>query len=347
MAEPVNGATYLYAGRVRGRRGHDRGVLERAGVLQRLADLGNGRALLPDGDVDALDLPLRVAGVPVALLVDDRVDGDRRLAGLPVTDDQLALAAPDGGDRVDRLDPALQRGVHLLALHHRRRLQLQRAQLGVLDRSLAVQRGAERVHHPAQEAVADRDRQDLAGPPDLLALVDLAVVAEDDHADLAHVEVQREAAGAVLELKQLVGHGRGQALDPGDAVAALGDGADLVRGHSPRLIRLDEMRQRIPDLIGPDCQLRHLPAVSLVLIWYLMVWVWLLVLRPTAGRSGSGGQPAPELGEPARQAAVDELVAGLDGHAADDLRVEHYVQVHVMAVGGRQRRPQPGGAARP
>ena len=31
----------------------------------------------------------------LALLVDDRVDGDRGLAGLPVADDQLALAAAD------------------------------------------------------------------------------------------------------------------------------------------------------------------------------------------------------------------------------------------------------------
>ena len=37
------------------------------------------------------------------------------------------------------------------------------AQLGVLDRALAVQRLAERVHHPAEEAVADRHGQDLAG----------------------------------------------------------------------------------------------------------------------------------------------------------------------------------------
>ena len=76
---------------------------------------------------------------------------------------------------------------------------------------------------------------------DPLALVDLAEVAEDHDADLAHVEVEREAAGAVLELQQLVGHGRGQARDPRDAVAALGDGADLLGGGRVRLVRLDKL----------------------------------------------------------------------------------------------------------
>ena len=79
----------------------------------------------------------------------------------------------------------------------------------------------------AQEAVADGDREDLAGTADRLALLDLVEVTEDDDADLAGVEVQGDAERAVLELEQLVGHRRGQALDAGDAVAGLGDGADL------------------------------------------------------------------------------------------------------------------------
>ena len=73
------------------------------------ADGGDGRALLADRDVDAAHLLLRVAGVPGALLVHDRVDGDGGLAGLAVADDQLALAAADRDHRVDGLDPGLQR----------------------------------------------------------------------------------------------------------------------------------------------------------------------------------------------------------------------------------------------
>ena len=157
------GREVLEAGRVgRGRR-DDRRVLQRAVLLERLADRRDGRALLADGDVDALDLALGVAGLPVGLLVDDRVEADRGLAGLPVADDQLALAAADGGHGVDRLDAGLQRLLDRLALDDRGRLQLEGAALGRLDRALAVERVAQRVDDPAEEAVADRHREDLAG----------------------------------------------------------------------------------------------------------------------------------------------------------------------------------------
>src|SRR5690606_23210229 len=95
----------------------DRRVLQRAGVLEGAADRRDRRALLTDGDVDAADLLRRVARLPVRLLVDDRVDRDRRLAGLAVADDQLTLAAADRDHRVDRLDAGLQRLVDRLAGH--------------------------------------------------------------------------------------------------------------------------------------------------------------------------------------------------------------------------------------
>src|SRR5664280_1974239 len=95
-----------------------------AGIHPVLAD---GRALLADADIDAADLLRRIAGLPVGLLVDDRVDRNRGLPGLPVTDDELTLATADGDHRVDCLDAGLQRLVHRLAVHHAGRLQLKSA----------------------------------------------------------------------------------------------------------------------------------------------------------------------------------------------------------------------------
>ena len=69
------GGEVLEAGRVRRRSGDDRRVLQRAGLLERVAGRGDRRALLADGDVDAADLLLRVAALPVVALVDDRVEG--------------------------------------------------------------------------------------------------------------------------------------------------------------------------------------------------------------------------------------------------------------------------------
>src|SRR6266540_3479711 len=72
-----------------GGRGEDHGgVGHGAGVLEHLYHLRHGGPLLTDGDIEAVhSLPL---------LIDDRVHADGGLAGAAVSDDELALAAPDG-----------------------------------------------------------------------------------------------------------------------------------------------------------------------------------------------------------------------------------------------------------
>src|SRR5574337_602523 len=71
------------------------GVVHRPVLLERAHHVLDRARLLADRDVDA--------GHVLALLVDDRVDRDRGLAGLAVADDQLALAAPDRHHRVKAL----------------------------------------------------------------------------------------------------------------------------------------------------------------------------------------------------------------------------------------------------
>ena len=114
------------------------------------------------------------------------------------------------------------------------RLQLQGAALVGLDVAEAVDRVAERVDDAAEEGVADRDREDLAGAADLLALLDAAELAEDDDADLADVEVQRQARACRPRsaAARWPSHA-GQALDAGDAVAGLADAPDLLAGGRP------------------------------------------------------------------------------------------------------------------
>ena len=208
-----------------GRGGDDRRVGHRAGLAQALVHLRDGRGLLADGDVDALHV--------LVVLVQDRVDRDRGLAGRAVADDQLALAAADVRHRVDRLDPGLERLLHRLALDHARRLPLERARLGRLDRPLAVERVPERVDDAAEQALADRDRRDLAGAANRVALLDLVPLAEQRHADVVLLEVEREPDDAVVELEHLERHAVLEPVHAGDAVAERKDGADL------REIRVD------------------------------------------------------------------------------------------------------------
>src|SRR5262249_48066155 len=110
------------------------------------------RPLLTDGDVNADHV--------AALLVDDGVERQRRLAGLPVADDQLALAAADGDHRVDGLNARLQGLFYRLPIDHAGREAFHGIELGGLNRTFTVDRFADRVDHAADHGFADRDRHD-------------------------------------------------------------------------------------------------------------------------------------------------------------------------------------------
>src|SRR6185436_9670042 len=198
---------------------HD-GVVHRPVLLERLHDLRDGRLLLADRDVDADDV--------LALLVDDRVDGHRGLAGLAVADDQLALSAADRDHGVDGLESGLQRLLDGLAVDDAGREALDRVELGGVDRPLAVDRNTEGVDDAADHRRADRHRHDAAGALALIAFLQLVVVAEEHAADAVFLEVEGEAGDVVRELDQLAGHDALEPVDAGDAVADRGDGADLA-----------------------------------------------------------------------------------------------------------------------
>jgi hypothetical protein len=106
-------------------------------------------AFWPASNIDAIN---RFAAVVKFFLVDDGVNGDSRLAGLAVADDQLALTAADGNHRVDSFDTGLQRFVYRLAVDNPGRFALQRHFVfHAGDRAFAVDRLPKRVHHAAHE----------------------------------------------------------------------------------------------------------------------------------------------------------------------------------------------------
>ena len=188
----------------------------------------------------------------------------------------------------------------------------------------------ERVDHPAEEAVADRDREHVAGPADLLALLDALRVAEDDAADLADVEVQRDAEQAAFELQQLVGHRGVQPLDPGDAVAGLDDDADLV-ALGLRVVGGDDALEGVADLLRADAQLGHSVLLNCDLC-HGPVRAW---ARPA-------GQSAARLVELTGNAGVDQLVADPYGEPADQRRVDDDLQADVVGEGAAERRGEVG-----
>ena len=225
--QPAKRRQELHRRRIRGGRRDDDRIVERALLLQHLDELRDGRALLPDRDIDAVELDLLVRLRVERLLVEDGVERDGGLAGLPVADDQLALAAADRDQRVDGLQAGRHRLVHRLARNDAGRLDIDAHALVGLDRAFAVDRVTERIDDAAEQTLADRHVDDRAGALDGLSFLDLAVVAEDDDADIVGFEIERHAAHAVLELDHLAGLHVVEAVDAGDAVADREHLADL------------------------------------------------------------------------------------------------------------------------
>jgi hypothetical protein len=230
-----------------GGRGDDDRVLERTGVLELLPDLDHRRHALADRHVDADEVRV--------LVVDDRVDADRRLAGLAVADDQLALAAADVRHRVDRLDARQHRLLHGLARHHAGCLELGRALLAGVDVALAVERVAERVDHTAEQLVADGDVEQLARALDLVALLDPVPLAEQHGADVVRLEVEREPGHVVRQREQLQRHAVVEAVHATDAVGHGQHRPDLREVCATILEPLDALLEDARDLVWLDLHL--------------------------------------------------------------------------------------------
>ena len=118
--------------RVRGRRRHYGGIFHRPVFPEDIHHARYGRPFLPDGDIEAID-----SG---ALLVDDRIDGNGRLAGPAVADDQLALSPADGDHGVDGLQAGLQGLFHRHAGDDSRGLLFDVAEILGLDGGAFIER---------------------------------------------------------------------------------------------------------------------------------------------------------------------------------------------------------------
>jgi hypothetical protein len=110
--------------------------------------------------------------------------GNGGFARLTVADDQFALAAADGNERVDGLEARLHRFMNGFTRDNAGSLQLDAARLFGLQWAFAIDRVAQTVNNAAQQFLTDRNLHDLAGTLDDVAFFDVAVVAENNDTDI-------------------------------------------------------------------------------------------------------------------------------------------------------------------
>jgi len=134
-------------------------------------------------------------------LVDDGVDGDGRLTGLAVANDQLALAAADRDHAVNRLDAGLHGLLDGLPFDDAGSDAFHGKALFGFDRALAVNGASEGVDSTPDERLAHGHRDDAAGAADFVAFLQVGVFAEQHSADLILFEVHGDAGDVVGKLK--------------------------------------------------------------------------------------------------------------------------------------------------
>ena len=200
---------------------NDDALVHHATLADRTDHLGHRVAALTDGAVDADH-----AG---CLLVQDGIHGQRRLAGLPVADDQFTLAQTHRHGSVDGLDSRRQRPFDRQTVEDLGRFGLHRAQGFGLDRALAVQRVSQRIHNPPQKRRTHLCADDSVGPCDAFAHGHPVAWPQQDNPQTPRFEVEDDASHAAGKLQQLVRQGAFQPGDDGNPVRHLGHLPDLAQ----------------------------------------------------------------------------------------------------------------------
>ncbi len=202
-------------------RDDDNAALRSTFAVDRVNRAAHTGCFLPHRDVNA-------DHVAVAL-VDNGVDGDGGFADGAVADNQLPLPAPQRKQSVHHHQPGLHRLRHQLAVDNRRCRALDRCQCFARNRSLAIERAAQRVDDPAQQLRPHRHAHHIAGAANALPGLDRIGIVEQHTADPFTVQHLGKAELPASELQQLVEAHTRQAGNQRDPIPHLLNPADLIR----------------------------------------------------------------------------------------------------------------------
>mmetsp|Transcript_41067 Transcript_41067/g.105978 ORF Transcript_41067/g.105978 Transcript_41067/m.105978 type:complete len:305 (-) Transcript_41067:70-984(-) len=235
----------LQRGSIRGRRGHNGGVLQAVVLTQDFEELCHSGALLADGNVEAIEVVLLIRRIVDGLLVEDRVDGNGSLACLTITDDELSLTTANRDQAVHSLQARGHGLVHALPRDDARRLELDTPPRLGQDGALAINRNAKGIDHASEQLGADGHVHDGAGALDAVALHNCAIISEHDDTDVVRLQVQCHALQTAGELNHFAGLHTLQPIDAGNSIAHAQHTADLLH-----VLLVGEVRDALAEYLG-------------------------------------------------------------------------------------------------
>ena len=216
----------LQAGRGGAGRDHKNATLGRAQALHGVDHRGRRLRLLPDRDVDTDQLAVALG--------QKRVHRHRGFAGAPVADDELALTAPEREQGIDGQRAGVHRLAHQGAVDDGGRRALGGQKALMLDGRAAVERSAQRVHHPAQQARPHRHLHHTASPGHRLPGAYPVGFIEQDAGNVVVLQAGGIAHAAFGKVQQFVEAHIGQAGDLGNAIGHAVHPADFFKTRGGR-----------------------------------------------------------------------------------------------------------------
>src|SRR5215211_2324859 len=198
----------------------DNCVVHGTGALQNTKRACNSSLLLSDGHVDTNQV--------LAFLINDRVNGNGRLAGLTITNNQFALSPPNRNHRVDGLDARLDRRIHILTIHHTRSDTLNWAEAGCGNWPLSINGLTQRVDYTTDHGITHRNRSDTPRSTHGHAFRDSPVIAHNDHTNTISFKVECSPHNTIQELNKFLRSYICKSLYTSNTITRLGHGTNIA-----------------------------------------------------------------------------------------------------------------------
>mmetsp|Transcript_14062 Transcript_14062/g.32734 ORF Transcript_14062/g.32734 Transcript_14062/m.32734 type:complete len:449 (-) Transcript_14062:207-1553(-) len=208
----------LKRGGIGGGSGDNDAVVHGATFIELSDELGDGRSLLSDTDVDTGE------GIGLGLLVDNCINGNGGLSGLTITDNQLSLSTSDGNQGIDGLESGKHRFGNGLTGDDTGGLDLGTRALYRFKRSSSVDGLSDTVHNTSEKFGTDGDIDDGSGTGHVVTFQNVTIITEDDNTDVVRFQVQSHPAETAGEHNHLSSLNVGETVDTGDTISDGDDG---------------------------------------------------------------------------------------------------------------------------
>ena len=209
--------------------GNNDGVLKGLTLTEETHDVGDGRSLLTNGDVDAEEGLGKITGLMSSLLVKDGINSNGGFASLSITNDQFTLSTTDGDEGVDGLETSLHGLVDGLSGDNTGSLKLDSLSLVGEDGALAVNGVAESVDNTTEHTVADGNIDDGTSSLDNITFLNFSIVTKHDNTNVVSLEVKGHTLDARVEFDHLTSLDLGETEDSSDTITNGDDSSEFLQ----------------------------------------------------------------------------------------------------------------------